>query len=83
MLGCARGGWAVSRALGGLYGGRVSCHGSIMYGTRSRVPQPDKYRKARAPLFGWLGVCVCVSFLSVGHFGGSVCPSYVVVWNVQ
>lgn len=32
MLGCARGGWAVSRALGGLYGGRVSCHGSIMYG---------------------------------------------------
>lgn len=82
MLGCARGGWAVSRALGGLYGGRVSCHGSIMYGTRSRVPQRDKYRQGACTSFRLAG-CVCVSFPSVGHFGGSVCPSYVVVWNVQ
>lgn len=41
MLGSARGGGDVSRrTLRGLYGGRVSCHVSIMYGTPSRVSRP-------------------------------------------
>lgn len=45
----------MSRALGGLYGGRVSCHGSIMYGTRSRVPRPERVSWARGlcRLAGW------------------------------
>lgn len=51
MLGSARGGGDVSRrTLRGLYGGRVSCHVSIMYGTPSLVPgqQPGTKR-----VVGW------------------------------
>lgn len=60
MLGSARGGWAVSRALGGLYGGRVSCHGSIMYGTRSRVPsQRERERAADGESGSIVGVPLC------------------------
>lgn len=46
MLGSAGGGRAVSRALGGLYGGRVSCHVSIVYGTRRRVPTRVSWARA-------------------------------------
>lgn len=74
MLGCARGGWAVSRALGGLYGGRVSCHGSIMLWHANPCAPARQVSLKRVRLFslGWV-----VSSPSVGHFGGSVCPSYV------
>lgn len=72
MLGSARLGRAVSRALGDLYGGRVSCHVSIMYGAHSSCPA----RVSWARLVGWL------AGRSVSRmFGGSVCPPYtMLVW---
>lgn len=73
MLGSARGGRAVSRALGGLYGGRVSCHVSIMYGTHSRVCAQPEYRgRASVACLGGPWVTRLL--------GGSVCPSQEVIW---
>lgn len=64
----------MSRALGGLYGGRVSCHVSIMYGTHSQPCAQPEYR-GRASV-AWL-----VRRLITRLFGGSVCPSQVVIWR--
>lgn len=70
LMGSARGGGAVSRrTLRGLYGGRVSCHVSIMYGTSSRVPSQQPGAGTKRVVGSPARLCVGLAGYLVGSIG--------------